>query len=121
MQIQGITDAVDTCGCCGKTGLKRTVVIRQDNGDLDFFGTTCAAEALKLSAKDVTAQARKAEAAKQRAADQARAKQAEAEFAEWVSFLRTATGMGGHDVGAMVTALGGFAPARAAFLARGKS
>lgn len=119
LEIQGITDTVDTCGCCGKTGLKRTVVIRRENGDLDFFGTTCAAEALKLSAKDVTAQARRAETAKQKAADRARAKKDETAFAEWVSFLRTATGMSGSDVGAMVTALGGFGPARAKFLARG--
>lgn len=42
--IAGITDERDTCDCCGKTGLKRVVVLLDlDTSDFVFFGTTCVA------------------------------------------------------------------------------
>lgn len=53
----GITDEVDTCSCCGKSNLKRTVVFETSSewqgkgGDqFVFFGTTCATNA-KAKAK----------------------------------------------------------------------
>jgi hypothetical protein len=42
-----ITDEVETCECCGRTGLKRTVLL--SNGS--HFGTDCAAAALYGSKK----------------------------------------------------------------------
>ena len=41
-KILGINDEVTTCECCGKSGLKRTVVLGSDSGELRY-GTACAA------------------------------------------------------------------------------
>lgn len=41
-----ITDERDSCECCGKGGLKRVVVLKNEDGDFFFYGTTCAARAL---------------------------------------------------------------------------
>lgn len=38
-----IDDTVDTCDCCGKTDLKKTVAISLDDGAIVHYGTTCAA------------------------------------------------------------------------------
>lgn len=43
--ILGICDDRNTCDCCGKTGLKKTVALDID-GETVFFGTTCAAWAI---------------------------------------------------------------------------
>lgn len=41
--IAGITDERDSCDCCGKTGLKRVVVLLDlDTDEFVFYGTTCA-------------------------------------------------------------------------------
>ena len=37
-----ISDERDTCDCCGKTGLKRVVVMRLDDLSLAYWGTICA-------------------------------------------------------------------------------
>jgi hypothetical protein len=46
LEAVGTTDERNECDCCGKTGLKRTVVLRDEDGDFRFYGTTCAARAL---------------------------------------------------------------------------
>jgi len=46
MNILGISDEVTTCECCGKSGLKRTVVISCGDG-MKFYGTSCASKAFK--------------------------------------------------------------------------
>lgn len=45
-QFLGITDDVTVCGCCGRTGLKRTVALEIDD-EVQFYGCTCAANALE--------------------------------------------------------------------------
>ena len=41
--VAGITDERDTCECCGKSGLKRVVVLLDlDTDEFVFYGTTCA-------------------------------------------------------------------------------
>jgi hypothetical protein len=54
----GITDEVDTCSCCGKSGLRRTVVFETtqewqgEGGDqFVFLGTTCATRAKEKAGK----------------------------------------------------------------------
>ncbi len=42
MYAIGISDTVTTCQCCGKSGLKRTIVMRTNDGELVFYGSTCA-------------------------------------------------------------------------------
>lgn len=46
MNILGISDEVTTCECCGKSGMKRTVVISCGDG-MKFYGTSCASKAFK--------------------------------------------------------------------------
>lgn len=66
--LVGITDEVTECGCCGRTGLKSTMVLRPEPGtsaddisqDFVFFGSGCGAKALtwaegEASAKKVSA------------------------------------------------------------------
>jgi hypothetical protein len=45
IKILGISDEVLTCGCCGKSNLKRTVALDID-GDVAYYGTDCAGMAL---------------------------------------------------------------------------
>lgn len=46
-KILGITDERTTCECCGKEGLKRTIVI-EFSSEIRYYGTTCAAKALNF-------------------------------------------------------------------------
>jgi hypothetical protein len=49
MKVAGVTEDVTTCECCGKSNLKKTVVL--DNGEaFKFYGSDCAARALRRSA-----------------------------------------------------------------------
>lgn len=118
--LAGITDEVDTCECCGRKDLKRTVALADETGEVVFYGTECAAKALEIPAADVTKGARKAQRETDRRAQAARQKQQDQAFAAWVDFLRRRSGMSGVDVPRMITACGGFAAARAAFAAEGK-
>ena len=47
----GVTDEVTTCSCCGKEGLKRTVVFKTHDGDFAYLGTTCATKAVSYRGK----------------------------------------------------------------------
>lgn len=42
MKVLGIVDDVNTCDCCGKKDLKRTVALEASSGDVVYYGTTCA-------------------------------------------------------------------------------
>lgn len=48
----GISDDVNECWCCGKPQLKRTVALQwttdgESSGEVVYFGTTCAARAIR--------------------------------------------------------------------------
>jgi hypothetical protein len=59
--IVGTTDERTTCECCGRTGLKGTVVLRPaDGGGEVFFGSGCAAKASGWAKKDVDSAAKQA-------------------------------------------------------------
>jgi hypothetical protein len=45
MRILGINDDVTTCECCGKSGLKCTIVLTNDEGEV-HYGRDCAARAV---------------------------------------------------------------------------
>lgn len=50
--LAGLTDIVTTCECCGKSNLKRTVVLsllnsEGEHSEYQFFGSQCAARALR--------------------------------------------------------------------------
>jgi hypothetical protein len=47
-QVLSVNDDQDFCQCCGKTGLKRVVFIRDTETDeVKHFGTTCAMSPVK--------------------------------------------------------------------------
>ncbi|GAA0809203.1 hypothetical protein [Cupriavidus gilardii] len=47
-EVLEVNDSRDFCECCGKTGLKRVVFIRDtETNDVKHFGTTCAASPTK--------------------------------------------------------------------------
>ena len=47
-RIKAIVDDVNSCECCGKTGLVRTVAIENlETGEIKYFGTTCAMQPAK--------------------------------------------------------------------------
>jgi len=48
-KILAITDETHTCECCGKTNLKRVVVIEKADGQIVRYGTTCAANAMLVT------------------------------------------------------------------------
>jgi hypothetical protein len=51
--IIGTTEEVTTCGCCGKSGLKKTVVIEVDGTEILYYGTVCASYAMGQDVKKV--------------------------------------------------------------------
>jgi len=55
MKVLGITDEITVCDCCGKKGLKCTVVLGRD-GETVHFGRNCAGAALygRKSAKNTS-------------------------------------------------------------------
>lgn len=57
-RILGTTDDVTSCHCCGRTDLKSTVVLTVLDIDGNptgetYYGSTCAAKAVKRSARDL--------------------------------------------------------------------
>lgn len=47
-EVLGISDEVTACDCCGKSNLKRTVCIHDnESGETKYFGTTCATAPVK--------------------------------------------------------------------------
>ena len=73
----GITDAVNTCDCCGKTNLKCTVEIELDDGDIVHYGRTCAARNTGKPTKVLNSEIRAHQAAQVIAAQKAFAATAE--------------------------------------------
>jgi hypothetical protein len=43
--VLGTTGDITTCECCGKSELKKTVALEVD-GEVQYYGTTCAGNAL---------------------------------------------------------------------------
>ncbi len=70
VSYHGITDEVDECGHCGKQGLKKAVMLfildaDGNRDELEYWGTTCAAQALNLRTAQVTRFAGEAERKRQ--------------------------------------------------------
>ncbi len=62
-RVDGISDEVTTCECCGRTNLRRTVALSLDGeSDPVYFGRDCAARALRgvghrVAGKDIEGRA----------------------------------------------------------------
>lgn len=76
IKFLGITDERDSCDCCGKKNLKRTVALTVDDGPVVFYGTTCASVAFGLPAKSVLSEAKAATRAREEADRKVRAERA---------------------------------------------
>jgi hypothetical protein len=109
--IQGITDEVDTCDCCGRKDLKRTVALLDGHGEAVYYGTECAAQALRSTAKEVRKEAKAAQAKADAVVRAERERKAAAELATWRRWLTEQTGK--SEIAQAIQALGGFAAARA--------
>jgi hypothetical protein len=59
-RLVGVTDERDSCDCCGRTDLKRVVVLHNGE-DHVFFGSHCAARLLGKPVRDVNRQANAAQ------------------------------------------------------------
>ena len=84
----GTTDDVTTCDCCGRTGLKSTVAIEMhDDADPVYYGVTCAAHALKTTAKEVRYEAKRADTLKREKEAAERAAKHDKFMASWSAWL----------------------------------
>lgn len=67
----GQTDEINTCDCCGKQGLKKTIImvmVSPETGEQEeygYFGTTCASVASGRPVKDIMDEVREAEKLKE--------------------------------------------------------
>ena len=52
IKILGIDDSVNTCDCCGKTGLKSTVLV-ESFGKVYHYGSVCATKHTGLTDKEI--------------------------------------------------------------------
>ena len=114
----GTSDEVTTCDCCGKSDLKSTVAISADEqGETLYFGSTCAARALKVQVAEVKRGTAAADRAKEEARRAAQDALHRAEMARWTAYLVEKSGgiydfMGAPDIFKMIQSLGGFKAAR---------
>lgn len=111
-RIIGITDTVGTCDCCGRTDLKRTVILDRDGATV-YFGTQCAARHLSIAAIDVKRQAMSVDRQRANEASKARYAAQSAEDQTWERFL--AEKGTGDGIAIRIQSLGGFNAARQAF------
>ena len=120
-RIEGTTDEVTSCDCCGRVRLKHTVALLDtDTDQVRYMGVTCAAHALKIPSVEVKTQAKQADDKAARIKRQQQEEQNRARRQRWVSFLIERTGgifdfTNQPDKLAMIQALGGYKEARAGF------
>lgn len=55
VKVLGVTTDTSICQCCGKVGLKKTVAILFEDGQVLNYGTTCAAKAFPKMKSAITA------------------------------------------------------------------
>lgn len=120
--VNGTTDERDACDCCGKSGLKITVCLTDnESGELVWFGTTCAAKAMKITVKEVRERVSAAEAVKAEERRVARDKERRESQARWEAHLIAKVGrvitdwQGKLSVIEMIKACGGYDQAREGF------
>lgn len=57
-----ISESNTECELCGRTGLKKTIVVRNnETGEFNFFGTECANNALSFGIKEINKESKKAD------------------------------------------------------------
>lgn len=86
--VLGTTDTITTCECCGREELKKTVALRDDSGEITYFGVTCAAKAAKWTTKAMNAAVKAADnakAAEQQARQNAAREEADRAYYDWLA------------------------------------
>lgn len=58
MKALGTDDSVNACDCCGKSGLKFTVIVELDDGEIAHYGSTCATRNTGKASKVINAEIR---------------------------------------------------------------
>ena len=117
----------DVCACCGRDGLKKTVKLINPAGRAVWFGTGCAARAMGVKPLVVRDAARSAEMTAADIERRERATEERAEDMRWQAFLdevapsAAVSWDGRPNRFEQIDRLGGYAAARAAYLARGAS
>lgn len=56
-KVLGCNDEVTDCGCCGKSGLKKTVILESEATGIVRYGVDCAARAMGYSGNGARKQA----------------------------------------------------------------
>ena len=54
MKVLGTTDEVTTCELCGRSDLKKTVILQDSDGEIVHYGADCAARAAGWTEAEVT-------------------------------------------------------------------
>lgn len=60
----GTDDSITNCDCCGKSGLKFTVIIELDSGDIAHYGQVCARRNTGKDQRTITSEIKAHKAAK---------------------------------------------------------
>ena len=60
----GIDDSVNQCSCCGKSGLKFTVIVELDSGEVVNYGSVCATKNTGKTKSKISAEIKEAECSK---------------------------------------------------------
>lgn len=98
MKALGTDDSITNCDCCGKSGLKFTVIIEMDDGDIAHYGQVCARRNTGKDQRTITSEINAHKAAKIAAA-QAEWKTHPANLAERARFAIRPTNL--HGLAAM--------------------
>lgn len=120
VKFLGTTDEHDACDCCGRSNLKVYVVLMFEGAcDAVFYGTSCAARALRMPAREVKASAKNADDAARAERERIAREERTVHDAHWQRFLdEHAPGKRG-DRFLQIEALGGYGAARDMFVAAG--
>lgn len=98
MKALGTDDSITNCDCCGKSGLKFTVIIEMDDGEIAHYGQVCARRNTGKDQRTITSEINAHKAAKIAAA-QAEWKTHPANLAERARFAERPTNL--HGLAAM--------------------
>jgi len=116
----------DTCDCCGREGLNRTVKLVNPAGCVVWFGTGCAARAMSIGIDEVRVAQKDAESRSHANVRKAAEEVFRAQDAAWQDFLNREAGYiyqwerGPVDRFAQICKLGGMSAAKALFETRKK-
>ena len=97
-KIIGTTQDITDCECCGRTNLKKTVIVAVLDADgntdsIAYYGTVCAAKATKRTVKQITDEVSAADAARRATAQAQAAERSAREYRAYMAWLTNITGI----------------------------